>query len=192
MECLIALCMATEATGTLPEAVVGGLVVLLAKQGGGWRPIGLLQRLPRWWSRVRLRDARAWEEAIPAEAAANFWGGKGRASAEAVWWQALHNEASRAQGLSVGCVLLDLWKAYEVVSLAMAQRRGLDMGYPEQLVQAAIRVYSGARHLVIDGVVSSECFYLSSGLIAGCSHAGRLLRCAMMVLDAEHRRRWKE
>ncbi|CAK0837126.1 unnamed protein product [Prorocentrum cordatum] len=105
--------------------------------------------------------------------------------------EALHNEASRAQQLEIGCAL-EFWMAYEVVSLATAQDCALGTGYPEQMVQAALRVYAVPRLIVIDGAATSDCYELASVLIAGRSLAGIIPRCAMMVLDAEHRRCWKE
>ena len=88
-------------------------------------------------------------------------------------------------------MLLDLWKAYEVVSLAVAQRRAEAEGYPLALTAAALSIYEGPRRIVIDGVVSSE-FRLATGLVAGCAHAGKLLRCCMAAIGAEHRRLYKE
>eukprot|EP00959_Pyramimonas_sp_CCMP1952_P360440 7548134-Pyramimonas_sp.AAC.1 len=130
--------MTCERIGGFPTAARLVHLVMLLKPKGGFRPIGLLAWLPRWWARIRQRESRAWEAQLAPADKANFWGGQGKASEEAVWWQALHNEAADGRGACAGGVLLDLWKAYEVVSFAVAQQRAEAEGYPLALTAAAL------------------------------------------------------
>ena len=48
-----------------------------------------------------------------------------RASEDAVWWQARRAEATAGRGQAAAAVLIDLWKAYELVDLTIIQHRGV-------------------------------------------------------------------
>eukprot|EP00959_Pyramimonas_sp_CCMP1952_P403356 8451636-Pyramimonas_sp.AAC.1 len=54
----------------------------------------------------------------------------------------------------------------------------------------ALTLYAGARRFMPDGGVSDP-HLLDEGLIAGCSHAVRLLKCGLLVLADERARLWR-
>ncbi|CAK0814761.1 unnamed protein product [Prorocentrum cordatum] len=177
IECRIDLGIACERLERFPSAARLVHLVMLLKPAGGFRPIGRLTWPPRWRARVRQEESRAWEAQLLQEKISNFWGGQGKAAEGAIWRQALHNEDADGRGLCSGGALLDLWNARE--------------GYPLALTAAALSIYEGPKRIVLDGIVS-EAFLLATGLVAGRGHAGRLPRRCMAIIDAEHRRMYKE
>jgi hypothetical protein len=60
---LVCLLVLAERLGYWPDTIGVILVCLLAKPDGGWRPIGLLPTIIRWWMRAKLDVAWAWQTA---------------------------------------------------------------------------------------------------------------------------------
>ena len=83
--------MAMERNGKWDEALNLVLIVLLAKDDGGFRPIGLFPTIIRVWMRARMVQIRTWE-------ANNFskelYGGKGVGAQRAAWVEAFSAEAA--------------------------------------------------------------------------------------------------
>ena len=103
---------AAEMAGSWDDALSLVLIVLLPKEGGGYRPIGLFPSVIRIWMRARAETAREWE----AETAGpEFFGCKGMGAQRAAWAAAFEAEAAKARGHDHAATLLDLVKAFEMI-----------------------------------------------------------------------------
>ena len=92
LEELAALFMLAEDTGDWSTALPLVLIVLLPKDGGGFRPIGLFPTLIRVWMRARSMVARDWEELT---ASPDLYGAKGMGAQRAAWTSTFSAEAAR-------------------------------------------------------------------------------------------------
>ena len=98
---------ACESSGEWPGATGTSIIVLLAKPGGGHRPIGLLPWLVRVWMRVRRDVALRWEH---DNRRPFLYAGAGKGAEVASWKQAARGElaATAPVHAAYGMVLLDL------------------------------------------------------------------------------------
>ena len=115
----MALMLNCEREGRWPQDVGVVVVVLLPKNDGGFRPIGLLPHLPRVWMRARREEAKEWE----AKSDKPFlYAGTGRGSTVAAWKQSARAEVAAATGEDYAQVLLDLVKAFERIPYSILLR----------------------------------------------------------------------
>ena len=131
LELMIEVCTAIERHGTVPRQARRNLVCLIPKAAGGVRPIALLASFLRVWARVRRPIARQWEKEHDRECFQNN-------CVDALFDQALHDEAAFwTQSVSVS-VLLDIVKCFEHVSHAAVVRAAVKHGFPLDLVRLAL------------------------------------------------------
>ncbi|CAK0840937.1 unnamed protein product, partial [Prorocentrum cordatum] len=135
-----------------PAERIATALVRLPKKDGGSRLVGLLHTLIRWWSRARRPLAAAWER---DHRAPHVWGNcSGRSSSDAAFDLNLQTETARALGLTSITVLIDVWKAFEMVAptVLMAEAAALDL--PLRLTWMLICVYTQPRFLLAHGSAS--------------------------------------
>ena len=165
-----------ERLGMWPSAVKHALLHLIPKAAGGRRPIGLVDGLCRLWELARRPVVREWrrQQRRPYD-----YGARGRKATDAVWLQALYDEAAEEDGEAAATVLLDLTKAFESVPLALVWERGLALGFPAGILRLSLEVCAFVRHLTLDGVCGEGVHSLSA-ILAGTSFATDLLYVVMM------------
>ena len=188
---LLAICqflMACEAAGLWPEALRHALLHLIPKREGGKRPIGLVNGLCRLWELARRPLVREWRA---TQKRRYDYGLRGRSSTEAVWVQALHDEAAEFTGEAAATALLDLTKAFESVPLAMVWARGCQLGFPLAVLRLSLEMCAFARHLVLEGVLGEGIDTLSA-ILAGLSFATDLLFIIMTEPCDRLERKWPD
>jgi len=180
--------MACEAAGLWPEALRHALLHLIPKREGGKRPIGLVNGLCRLWELARRPLVREWRA---TQKRRYDYGLRGRSSTEAVWVQALHDEATEFTGEAAATALLDLTKAFESVPLAMVWARGCQLGFPLAVLRLSLEMCAFARHLVLEGVLGEGIDTLSA-ILAGLSFATDLLFIIMTEPCDRLERKWPD
>ena len=88
----------------------------------------------------------------------------------------LLDEAGLADKLWIASLLSDLKKAYESVSHRKLVEEAADNGFPSTVLQLALMMYRAPRRVQFDRSLSKAAT-VQQGLVAGCSHAIRLLKC---------------
>ena len=153
-----------EKEGAWPEKATAALMHLIPKTDGGRRPIGVLPSIVRIWERVRKPVIQAWLE----ENSRNYdWASQGRSSEGAAWHQSLIDEAATANGLASASTLMDLAKAFEMISLHHVWAAGIRHGFPLDLLVLILEAFAFARTLVYQGSVSEPTLTLSAVLAGG-------------------------
>jgi hypothetical protein len=105
---------------------------LIPKPGGGRRPIGLIDGTCRLWELARKEIVARWRAGTNR---GYDYSRKGKASAEAVWVQALYDEDAAASLQASATLLMDLTKAFESVPLHEVWRRGVLMKFPLKILR---------------------------------------------------------
>ena len=172
----IDLMMIAERKGWLPAAMETLTVVFIPKGSGGVRPIGLFTASQRLWGKVRRQIAAQWER---EHQRAFFWGGAGKSVEQCVWEQCLDGEYALATGRKAASVLIDLTKAYEMLSHRMCLGRFIDAAVPMRYARWCLLCYGGPRVLRLDGVFS-DVFQVGASIVAGCAGATTLLRAVLL------------
>ena len=177
---------AIERVGSWTEAIQLVLIVLLPKNDGGLRPIGLFPTLIRVWMRARLYLTRAWEtmHQIP-----EIYGGPSMGAFRASWNEGFMAEFAAGVRADFLQALVDLVKCFETVPhdelLAAAKARNL----PLTVLRLSLAAYRLARSLGVDGVYSAT-VVATRGITAGSGFATTELRVILFDLIIEVRRRW--
>ena len=137
---------------------------LIPKTDGGRRPIGVLPSIVRIWERVRIPVIQEWRR----QNSRNYdWASQGRSSEGAAWHQSLIDEAATANGLASASTLMDLAKAFEMISLHHVWAAGIRHGFPLDLLVLILEAFAFARTLVYQGSVSEPTLTLSAVLAGG-------------------------
>ena len=186
LEELAQLLMAAERVGHWSDALPLVLIVLLPKDGGGFRPIGLFPTLIRVWMRARSSTARDWEELT---AAPELYGAKGMGAQRAAWTETFAAETAAQDNGAYAAVLLDLVKAFEKIShadlVAAARRHEFSL----RILRLSLAAYRIARVIGVDGVYSKE-LHACKGITAGSGFATTELRMLLLDLMFELKKLW--
>ncbi len=186
LEQLISVLMDAEREGAWPPEMAFVAIVLLPKEGGGHRPVGLFPCLVRVWMRLRRGDVEEWEL---RNERSHCYTGAGKGARVATWKQAARGELAAATGASYAQLLLDLAKAFEVVDHAVLTREAIAVGFPLPLLRLSLAAYRLPRALVLDGCYSSIVDPLR-GITAGSGTATVELKVMLMRLldriEADH------
>ena len=176
----IALMRTCGQLGVWPESMGVGIIVLLAKADGGWRPIGLLPHLVRTWMRVRRDVAKDWESHCNRK---YLYAGVGKGSTVAAWKQAARAEIAAATGKDYAQSLLDLIKAFERVPYRVLRREASRLGYPLRMLRLTIAAYKRPRVLRVGDAISDIVLAIR-GRVAGSGDATTEMRLGMInILD---------
>ena len=178
IEDLITVLMKAEDEGRWPSAVSLVTIVLLAKDGGGFRPIGLFPMTIRLWMRLRRDMVVEWERANERDF---LYAGRGKGAAVAAWQQATRAEAAAANEASHAQLLLDLAKAFERVPHDLLVQEARAVGYPLPLLRLSLAAYALPRTVAIGGTYSSL-VTATRGITAGSGTATTELRVLLLRL----------
>jgi hypothetical protein len=141
---------------------------LTPKPGGGRRPIGLVDGTCRLWELARKELVTRWRASLQRP---YDFSRKGKASAEAVWIQALGDEDAEASGEASATLLMDLTKAFESVPLHEVWRRGVLLKFPLKILRLGLELCSAPRHLTYGGAVMAKGVASLSAILAGLTFA---------------------
>ena len=186
LEELASLLMLAEDTGDWSTAISLVLIVLLPKEGGGFRPIGLFPTLIRVWMRARASVARDWEELT---ASPDLYGSKGMGAQRAAWTAAFSAETATQNGKDHAAVLLDLVKAFEMVNHGELVSAAKKHGFSLKVLRLSLAAYRLARTIGIDEVYS-DTVCATRGITAGSGFATTELRLLLVDLMFDLRRLW--
>ncbi len=163
---------AVELLGAWPSQVDLVVMPLLPKPKGGYRPIGLLAGIYRLWSKARRAVADDWEAQHQRP---YFAASAGYGPLDAVWRQAVRQEAGVAQGCEAAAVMEDMASFYELMSRGRLMAEAEALGFPGPVLRASLAAYAAPRVLAMRGRISREVFP-KVGVIAGCSLATTYVR----------------
>ncbi len=169
--------MMIEAAGCWPRQVTMAMMRLIPKSAGGRRPIGVLASLVRWWERVRQPEVQQWRM---QQAREYNYSARGRRADQAVWRQALTDEAAKSRGLHSASTLVDLVKAFEMVLLQEVWASAVRHGFPLWALVLILEACSFTRRLVYCSAVSRGVQTLSA-ILAGGGYAADCL--FLLLLD---------
>jgi hypothetical protein len=153
------------------------LVVLIPKDGGGVRPIGLTPSLLRLWSRIRSGEARRWQDAHDDPA---FWGAAGRSCDTAGWHHNLYTGYAATQGWESATLFLDIKKFYDHIDLETLCVEALRQGFPLWLMAPLVQLYTFPRSLQYEGI-ASILVHATRSIVAGCSCATTMARVLLVA-----------
>ena len=186
MIALATLLMAFEGLGSWCDALDLVLIVLLPKQDGGLRPIGLFPTIIRIWFRARIGLARAWEQShhLPG-----IFGGVGSSAQHAAWQAAFVAESAALSGRDHIQGLLDLVKAFETVPHWVLVKAARASGYPIVIIRLSLAAYRLLRSVGIDGVYS-RLIKATRGITAGSGFATTELKVLLQDTMEMLHSRW--
>ncbi len=161
-----------EVTSRWPSQLGVVTTPMLPKPKGGHRLIGKLTGLYRLWAKARRCHAEAWEAANdrPYLAASS-----GSGPVDAVFRQAMRQEASAASGEVALTVLEDMEAFYETICRDGLASEASILGFPTCILRACIATYAAPRMVAMGQYVAKETF-ARRGIIAGCGFATTLTR----------------
>ena len=183
---LSALFSAFELRGSWAAILNLVMIVLLPKNDGGLRPIGLFPTLVRIWMRARIFIARSWEIAhhLPS-----VYGGTAMGAHRAAWNECFSAELAANVQSDHLQALVDLVKCFETVPhehlIAAARARG----FPLILLRLSLAAYRLCRVISIDGNFSRLVIAIR-GITAGSGFATTELRVLLYDVMVELKTRW--
>jgi len=178
LEVLVLRLSLAERSGILPTQLSAVMVALLAKEKGGFRPIGIFPSVYRLWGRARRPLAEAWEARFPRD----YWAaGRHRGAMDCVWRQTFRSEAGVRKGDYSATVLWDMFKYYELIDLEALELRAQRHNFPLGVLNICLAACRSARYMCLSGIISGP-LRATHGVIAGCSMATTLIR--VYALDA--------
>jgi len=186
LDALALLLMAFEHVGEWPSAVALVLVVLLPKNDGGRRPIGLFESLVRLWMRARAPVARRWEAEHDR---ACMYGSAGKGAQRAAWQSAFRAESASLSDDEFVQSLLDLVKAFDNVPHDVIVRAARKHGFCLWVLRLSLAAYRMPRSVGIGGVYS-RLIIATRGIAAGSGFAVSELRALMLDIVDSTLRRW--
>ena len=127
------------------------IIVLLPKEGGGHKPIGLFPSIIRIWMRARALTAREWEELT---ASPDLFGATGMGAQRAAWAAAFSAESAAVQGQEHAAAPLDLVKAFEKIPRRQLVQAVREHGFNLIVLRLSLAAYKFARTIGVDGVFS--------------------------------------
>ena len=141
-----------EVCGYWPQHSSLVVIALLAKAGGGLRPIGLFPWLPKVWAKLRRGVAAEWEIANDRS---YLYGGAGRGADHATWKQSAWAEhAAITKDVHFGMTFFDPVKAFDRVPHGLLVQEAIRLGYSLWVLRLSVSAYSAQRIIRVDGVYS--------------------------------------
>ncbi len=148
------------------------LLAVIDKPKGGHRTIGKLAALYRIWAKARRPLAAQWELSNDRPF---FAASAGVGPIDAVYRQALRQEAACADGGAAAVVLEDMESFYEGIDRDALLTEAQAVGFPTVLVKCCLAAYAAPRMLTLNGIAARE-MHPRRGLIAGCTFATTLVK----------------
>ena len=177
LEALVRLLSLAERIGRWPDTLQSVMICLLAKPQGGWRPIGLLPSIIRWWMRARLGIVREWQAACERP---YFFASCGKPADVAAWKQAARSEIVESRsGLAHACLLLDMEKAFERVPHDWLLLQARRYAYPLSVIRLSLEAYRLERVVTV-GDACAFPVRPTGGITAGSVHATIELRLLLL------------
>lgn len=144
-----------------PGVVGHALLHPIPKPEGGRRPTGLVDDVCRLWEFAHRPVMREWRASFHRD---YDYGAKGCTSIDAMWRQALCDEAVATRGAAAATTLIDLCKVFKSVPLEHVWRWGLVMGINPIILRPSSEICSFSRHLTlhwvaVDGVLTLSVFF---------------------------------
>jgi len=167
--------------GLLPSQIRLLIMLLIPKDVGGDRPIGLfpspIRLLSRW---MRGTYGEQWRVANDRS---YFYGARSRGATVCSWMVAAMAEYARMIGKEVAVALFDLVKAFEHISHWWLKNQAEKFGFNKVVLRFLVGLYSMPRRLRI-GMLVTSLFRVFRTVVPGDSFADLLMRLAVMsVLD---------
>ncbi len=172
LEVLATLLAAIESSAKWPTEISLTTMPLIGKPKGGHRAIGKLAALHRVWAKARRPLAAAWEAEHDRP---YFAAAAGVGPIDAVYRQAMRQEAACANGDAAAVILEDMESFYETINRDLLLVEAQALGFPLNLVRASLAAYSAPRVLTLNGIAAKE-LHPRRGIIAGCTFASSLVK----------------
>ncbi len=172
LRALAVLLAAVEAAGKWPSQTALVTMPLIGKPRGGYRGIGKMPALYRIWSKARRPEAVAWEAKHERPF---FAASAGAGPIDAVYRQAMRQEAAVASGGAAAVILEDLEAFYESIDRERLLDEARKRDFPVAIVRACLAAYAAPRMITMDKMAARE-LYPRRGVIAGCSFATTLVK----------------
>ncbi len=172
LDALAVLLEAIERSSRWPTQTALVTTPMIGKPRGGHRLVGKLAALYRVWAKARRPVADAWE----AEHDQSFFAAAaGSGPADAVFRQALRQEAAGAAGRVAVTVMEDMEAFYETIDRDVLLAEAAALGFPTCVVRACLAAYAAPRMVSHGSAVAREVF-ATRGIIAGCAFATSLVK----------------
>ncbi len=172
---------AIERASRWPSQTTLVTTTMIDKPKGGHRLVGKLAALYRVWAKARRPYAEEWEA---ANARPFFASAAGSGPIDAVYRQAMRQEAAKSSGGAAATVLEDMESFYETIDRGVLMEEARILGFPTCLARLSLAAYAAPRMITFGRSTARE-LYAERGIIAGCSFATTLVNiCYMRKLDA--------
>lgn len=183
VEVLNNILLRAEKCGRWPNMAGIVIIVLLPKEDGGVRPIGLLPFITKIWMEARREVGVEWERQQPRP---YLFAGAHKGADIAAWKQAARAELAATTKHKVGYAqaLLDLIKAFARITRSALARVARRLGHPLWMLRLSIATYKLARVIRIGATVSAEAVAIR-GITAGSGMATTEMRIMLInIVDA--------
>ena len=183
---LAELFIAFEKFGEWADALDLVLIVLLPKNDGGYRPIGLFPTIIRIWFRTRLLTIKIWDQSNKMP---SVFGGPGMGAQKAAFQISITAEIAALENADFAAGLLDLVKAFETVPHHILVSIAIALGYPLPLLRLCLASYRLKRSIGIEGVYSKT-VVATRGITAGSGTAATELKLLLLPLMRMLEEQW--
>ena len=183
VEMLIRIILRAERCGRWPAKIGILIIVLVPKDDGGFRPIGLLPFITKVWMKARREVGIEWER---QQARPYLFAGEHKGADIAAWKQAARAELAATASCPVGYAqaLLDLIKAFERIPHSVLASEAKKLGYRLRMLTLSIATYILTRVIRIGTTVSIEVTAIR-GITAGSGMATTEMRIVLInLIDA--------
>ncbi len=161
-----------ERTSRWPSQISVVTTPMISKPKGGHRLVGKLAALYRVWAKARRPHAEKWES---DNSRPFFATAAGSGPIDAVYRQALRQEAAKSTGQAAITILEDMESFYETINREILIDEARRLGYPTCLIRASLAAYAAPRMITFGSAVAKE-LHAQRGIIAGCSFATTLVK----------------
>ena len=185
LQVLASILSIAERFGALPGPQGSILVRLLAKEGGGCRPIGLYRALYRVLGQTRKGLAQQWEGLYANGALFNM--GAKRCVGDGLFRATIWNGLANKEGRHSMELLWDVAKCFEHVRWGILQDLGKESSYPACLLRMSLASCAFPRWLLGEVGMVSGPLKPQRGILAGSSFAVFELKAYMVQAARQHR-----
>ncbi len=142
LEVLGVLLEAIERASRWPSQTTLVTATMIDKPKGGHRLVGKLAALHRVWAKARRPYAEDWEA---ANARPFFASSAGSGPVDAVYRQAMRQEAAKSSGGAAATVLEDMESVYETIDREVLLEEVRILGFPTCLTRLCLAAYAAPR-----------------------------------------------